>query len=135
MEGNFYNTIQKNEEQGTVGGVGRASSLPDISFVPKEITKMGESATGGFRDKSALGGVLFGGLSVFSWVVILLGVFCSVAGIAFSTLGLKSRYAKYARIGIVLSVVGLVASFGYAFAAYQGMINYNYFTTEFWGVK
>lgn len=132
MEGDSFNTIQTEGTPAPVSTTPEASSLPRLSFIPAELEK--EVATGplGVREKCALAGLVLGALAVFSWIVILFGVFASLAGIALSVIGLKSNRSKYAKIGLALSIVGLIGSLWYVFAAYSGMINYNYFTSEFW---
>lgn len=134
MEGDLYNTIQKQGESMSARGIPHANSLPDISFVPSDILIKESASSVALRDKSAFIGAILGGLAVVSWVVIILGVVFSISGIVLSVIGLKSNRSKYARIGLALSVIGFVAAFWYAFAVYQGMVNYNYFTTEFWGI-
>ena len=143
MEGELFNAIQK-QENVTPAEVSRgASPLPKLSFVPPELLKkdlsgavsaqVGTMGAQGLRGKCAVGGVVFGGLSLICWVVIIFGILASSAGIALSVAGLRSNSSKYARIGLGLSIFGVVAALLYAFAAYQGMINYNYFTSDFWG--
>lgn len=134
MEGEFLNQIQKSGEHSpTTNGV-ENNFLSDISFVPSELIKKSEDLEPSrFREKSALAGLILGSFAFISWIVILLGVFYSVTGIVFSVIGLKSDHKKFARIGLALSILGLILSFWYVFAAYQGAINYNYFTSEFWG--
>lgn len=109
-----------------------ADSLPKLSFIPSDLITE-HNGTVGVREKCAYAGLVIGGISVVSWVVILLGILVSVTGLTLSFLGLSSSRAKHARIGAVLSFFGLVASLSYAFAIYQGKVNYNYFTSEFWG--
>lgn len=109
--------------------------LPEISFIPSELIKKEAITSLGVREKCALVGVGLGALALISWVIILFGVVFATIGIVLSIFGLKSQYSKHAKIGITLSIVGLIASFWYIFAAYHGMVNYNYFTSDFWGGK
>lgn len=136
MEGELFNTIQKQENGATAEPSREVKPSPEFSFVPPELLKKEGIRTQGqgfcVREKCAVVGAVFGGLALVSWVVILFGILVATAGIALSIVGLKSKSSKYARIGLGLSIVGLVAALLYAFAAYQGMINYNYFTSDFW---
>ena len=131
MEGELYNIIQK-PKGNTHDTAGEGSHFPRVSFIPADLVKKEITTLSGIRDKCALGGLILGMLSLFSWVVILFGVFFSVLGLIASLVGLKSNYFKYARVGLLLSSIGLIASLWYFFAVYHGMVNYNYFTTEFW---
>lgn len=144
MEGELFNMIQKQEQGALIDAPREVKHLPEFSFVPQELLKkkdlpIVESAqrwkvgNQGLREKCAVAGVVLGGLSLVSWVVILFGILAAIAGIAFSIVGLKSNGSKYARIGLGLSLAGLVAALLYAFVASKGIINYNYFTSEFWG--
>ena len=135
MEGELFNAIQKQENIASADAPREVKPSPEFSFVPPELLKKETAKTQGFcvREKCAVVGAVFGGIALVSWVVILLGILAAIAGIALSIVGLKSSSPKYARIGLGLSIVGLIAALLYAFAAYQGMINYNYFTSEFWG--
>lgn len=129
MEGdNFENVFQQGQVQAPV----TAPVLPKLSFIPDELAKKYEGPLG-LHEKCAYAGLVVGGISLISWVIIILGCLASVLGIALSVYGIKSRRSKHARIGLTLSVIGLIASIGYVVAAYNGMINYNYFTTEFFG--
>ncbi|MBI5799079.1 MAG: hypothetical protein HZB10_04075 [Candidatus Yonathbacteria bacterium] len=135
MEGELLNQIQKPAEKGLAQAPLETKSLPIISFVPSELLMKIEG--GEFRDshdRCALFGLVLGVMAVVSWIVILFGVVYSVAGIALSVIGLKSTHQKWAKIGLGLSVLGLVLSVSYVLAAYNGMINYNYFTSEFWTI-
>jgi hypothetical protein len=107
MEGELFNTMQK-----PTGAPQFLKQFPEISFIPPETTEDRLHHEKGFPEKGAIIGLV---------------------GIIFSLSGLKSAHPKCARTGLIISTIGLIASFGYAFAAYSGMINYNYFTTEFWG--
>ena len=135
MEGELFNAIQKQESGAPAEVHHEVKPSPEFSFVPPELLKKEMIKTQGFcvREKCAVVGAVFGGIALVSWVVILFGILAAIAGIALSIVGLKSKSSKYARIGLGLSIVGLIAALLYAFAAYQGMINYNYFTSEFWG--
>lgn len=136
MEGELFNTIQNQENGATAEHSREVKPSPEFSFVPPELLKKDGIQTQGqgfcVREKCAVVGAVFGGLALVSWVVILFGILAATAGIALSIVGLKSKSSKYARIGLGLSIVGLVAALLYALAAYQGMINYNYFTSDFW---
>lgn len=132
MEGELYNTIQKQSEPMTAR-VPQEEALPPLSFIPAELLSKVATTPAGHREKCALLGLGLGALAIISWIVVLFGVFFSIFGIVLSVIGLKSNYKKYAKIGLGLSIVGFVASAWYVFAAYHGMINYNYFTSDFWG--
>ena len=115
----------------------RMSPAPDfskISFVPREMRTERGGLSRGRREKCAIAGLAIGVLALISWVVILPGIFISIAGVTLSFIGFKSSYLKYARIGLILSLLGGFASLWYMIAIYTGMINYNYFTNEFWGI-
>lgn len=143
MDGELFNMIQKQERGVSVDGPREVKHLPEFSFIPPELLKKdmptvvsaraGEVGVQGFREKCAVVGVVLGGLSLVSWVVILFGILASIAGIALSLVGLKSSSSKCARTGLGLSLVGLIAALLYAFVASKGIINYNYFTSDFWG--
>lgn len=130
MENELYNQIQKPEEH----GLSEVNTTQKLSFVPSELLKKIDG-TGGHRlyERCALFGLILGAIAMVSWIVILFGVVYSVLGIMLSIIGLKSARQKWAKIGLVLSIIGLLLSVWYVFAAYNGMINYNYFTSEFWG--
>lgn len=146
MEEENFNAIQKQESAAPVEVPREANPLPELLFVPSELLK--KDLLAGAPEKSGLKGlhlfhnprevcaaasIVFGGISLISWVVILFGLLSSVSGIVLAVVGFKSDGSKYARIGLGLSIAGLVASLLYVYAASQGMINYNYFTSEFWG--
>lgn len=128
MEGDTFNTIQADNSQTPA----TTAALPKLSFIPDSLAKKYEGPLG-LNEKCAYAGLVVGVIAAASWIVIILGLIVSIIGVTLSVTGLKSNRSKYARIGLVLSIVGLVGSLGYAFAAYQGRVNYNYFTTEFWG--
>jgi hypothetical protein len=135
MEGELFNQIQKQEEVTPTGALPETKQLPPLSFIPSELFKKGEGdKPRGMRDKCALLGMILGVLAVVSWIVILFGILYSILGIILSVIGLKSTRKKWARIGLTLSIIGLILSFWYVFAAHKGMVNYNYFTSEFWGL-
>lgn len=131
MEGDSFNTIKREDARPLIATTPPAVSLPNLSFITDDLAKKYEGPLG-VREKCANAGLILGSLALVSWIVILFGIFYSLAGIALSVAGLKSSRSKYARVGLVFSVIGFIASFWYAFAAYRGMINYNYFTSEFW---
>lgn len=134
MEGEILNQVQNRDKYSLNTSASANNFLSDITFTPSALIKKREvPGSSRFREKSALAGLILGSFAVISWVVILLGVFYSVTGIVFSIIGLKSEHQKLARIGLGLSILGFVLSLWYVFAAYQGAINYNYFTSEFWG--
>jgi len=129
MEGENLNQNQNTSEQTAV----EPKPLPKISFIPSELLKKIEVPNGHeLHERCALLGLILGTIAVVSWVVILFGVVYSILGIILSIIGLKSARQKWAKIGLVLSIIGLLLSVWYVFAAYNGMINYNYFTSEFW---
>lgn len=133
MENELFNQIQKHGEVTPSATLPETKPLPHLSFIPSELfKKTEETPPRGMRDKCALLGMILGAVAVISWVVILFGVLYSIFGIIFSIVGLKSTRSKWAKIGLGLSIIGLVLSLWYVFAAYKGMINYNYFTSEFW---
>lgn len=129
MESELFNQIQKPEEQ-----VSSASGPQQkLSFIPSELLKKIEGDGGhGLHERCALYGLILGAIAVVSWIVILFGVVYSILGIILSIIGLKSARQKWAKIGLALSIIGLLLSVWYVYAAYNGMINYNYFTSEFW---
>ena len=130
MENELFNQIQKPEESVSTQEV---KPLPKLSFVPSELLKKIEgNDKHGLHERCALFGLILGAIAVVSWIVILFGVVWSILGIVFSVIGLKSSRKKLAQIGLGLSILGLVLSIWYIYAAYSGMINYNYFTSEFW---
>lgn len=146
MEGENFNAIQKQESVAPLESSREAKPLPELLFVPSELLKKdllaGPSKKVSLkelhlfhnpREVCAAASIVFGGISLISWVVILFGLLSSVSGIVLAVVGFKSDGSKYARIGFGFSVAGFIASLLYAYAAYQGMINYNYFTSEFWG--
>jgi len=111
------------------------SALPQFSFVPVNLFKKKEEA--GFsniNDGLAVAGLIFGAVAAVSWIVIAFGFIFSSIGITLSVLGLKSGNQKFARIGLGLSVFGFICALWYALAVYQGVVNYNYFTNEFWEI-
>jgi len=134
MEGELYNTIQKQELQG-IPPVPPSPRFPDISFAPStEGTPMGRGTTSYRREVCAKIGVVFGGIAIISWFVIALGIVFASLGVIFSYFGLTSTRAKHARIGLYLSLVGGVLSLLYILVVYAGLMNYNYFTNELWGI-
>ena len=137
MEGEINNLMPKSNTTTSLKMPLEVKTQPEFSFIPEAILreKTTSEPTTWIRNKCALIGLVFGGLAVVSWVVIIFGIFYAVAGIILSVVGLKSNYPKYARAGLALSVVGLVASFWYAIAVHQGTVNYNYFTSDFWGTS
>ena len=100
-------------------------SVLNLSFIPPEL-----EGKRGIREKCAIASVVFGGISLISWVVMLLGIIISLTGVVLGIIGLKSSQKRKAKIGLVLSVIGFIAVFLYAFAAASGMIHYSYFTTQ-----
>jgi len=129
MEGETINQIQNTIEQTSV----EPKPIPKLSFIPSDLLKKIEGTNGyGLHERCALFGLVLGVVAVVSWIVILFGVVYSILGIILSIIGLKSARQKWAKIGLILSIIGLVLSMLYVLAAYNGMINYNYFTSEFW---
>lgn len=128
MEGDTFNTIQPGNSETPA----TTATVPKFSFIPDSLAKKYEGPLGP-KENYAYASLVVGIIAAVSWVIIILGFIVSIMGITLSVAGLKSNRSKYARIGLILSIVGLVGSLGYAFAAYQGKINYDYFTTEFWG--
>ncbi|OHA78930.1 MAG: hypothetical protein A2V96_00850 [Candidatus Yonathbacteria bacterium RBG_16_43_6] len=129
MEGELYQTIQKQELQGMpVTAV--APAFPDISFTPP----MEGKGASHRREVCAKIGIAVGGIAIISWFVIALGIVFAILGTLFSYFGLQSSRTKYARIGLYLSLVGGLLSLVYVFVVYAGFINYNFFTNELWGI-
>lgn len=145
MEGEIFNATRKQENAAPADTSHEGESLRDFLFIPSELLKKDLPAVVSEkvglkemhlfhdpREVCAAASIIFGGISLVSWIVILFGLLTSISGVALAVVGFKSSGSKYARIGLGLSLAGLVASLLYAFAAYQGMVNYNYFTSEFW---
>lgn len=129
MEGDNLNQTQGTSEQPAV----ETKPLPKLSFVPSDLLKKIEgNGEHGLHERCALFGLILGAIAVVSWIVILFGVVYSILGIILSIIGLKSARQKWAKIGLGLSILGLILSVWYVLAVYNGMINYNYFTSEFW---
>lgn len=128
MEEETFNTIQKQEENSF------KASFPGISFTAPNMGESMPVPSFNVREKCALVGVMLGCISIISWTVIVLGVTVSLVGIIFSILGIKSPRPKIARIGLALSILGGAATVLYVVLIYAGVINYNYFTNEFWGI-
>ncbi len=131
MEREFFNDTQKLEKGSISADLERKFS--EISFTPSSHGKDITPSANGLLEKYAVIGLVAGVIAIFSWIVIMIGVLAAIIGIIFSVLGLKSANPKYARIGLGLSVVGLISSVLYFLAVYNSMINYDYFTNEFWG--
>lgn len=130
MEGETLNQNQSAGEQAPI----ETRPIPKLSFIPSDLLKKIEgNGEHGLHERCALFGLILGSIAVVSWIVILFGVVYSILGIILSIIGLKSARQKWAKIGLTLSVIGLLLSVWYVYAAYNGMINYNYFTSEFWG--
>lgn len=115
------------------------TQFPDISFVSPELRNEEEVSSPGegplsfcTHEKCAIIGMVIGGVSLVAWVVMALGFFVALLGGVLSFLGIKSSQARYAKVGVVLSIIGFVLSILYVYGAYTGKINYNYFTSEFW---
>lgn len=119
MEGDTFNTTQAETTQAPI----TPATLPKLSFIPNELVRQYEGPLG-VREKCAYAGVVVGCIAVASWVIILLGLIVSIVGISLSLAGLKSKRSKQARVGVVLSAIGLIGALLYAVAAYQGIINY-----------
>ena len=100
-------------------------SLTQLLFLSLE-PKAGDS----WRETSAIVSVVFGGISLVAWVIMLMGVLFSTLGIIFSLIGLRSNHVDHSRVGFILSIIGFVAVFLFAYAASHGMINLSYFTTD-----
>ena len=133
MENELFNQTQKPEEQTPTQASSETKPLPKLSFIPSDLLKKIEgNGEHGIHERCALFGLILGAIAVVSWVVILFGVVYSIFGIILSVIGLKSARQKWAKIGLGLSVLGLILSVWYVLAVYNGMINYNYFTSEFW---
>lgn len=134
MEGDFSNTAQKYGGISS-GGVSPVSpKFPDISFISSEIGAQGERFSPQLRGTFATAGMVVGGIAIVSWFVIVIGILVATAGVVLSFLGIKSAQARRARIGLILSAIGGFATIAYIIAIYAGLINYNYFTNELWGI-
>lgn len=134
MEGELYNTIQKQELQG-IPPTAPPPKFPDISFGPPvENTSSRGGISPHRREVCAKAGIVIGGIAIISWFIIALGIIFAIFGTLFSYLGLTSSRAKYARIGLYLSIAGGVLSLLYVFVVYAGFMNYNFFTNELWGI-
>lgn len=135
MEAETTNQMENLRAQMYTAQYSDTQALPEFSLIPDELLKK-EEPVGEYRGKArcAIIGAILGAAALVSWVVILFGFLYSMFGIVFSLIGLKSSRQKYARLGLGLSLVSLLFTSLYAFAVYKGMINYNYFTTEFWGM-
>lgn len=133
MEEDFSHTIPK--YGGMTSGDTPPSSprFPDISFAPQDATVQRKGGAS-VRERCATAGVVLGGVAIVFWFVIVVGIIASLAGIFCSLAGRNSSRAKYARIGLILSIVGGVVAFIYMLVIYMGLINYNYFTNELWGI-
>lgn len=125
MEEEHVNVIQNSGLRS--GGEERRDqkSLLSLSFIPPEL-----EGKRGVCEKCAIASVVFGGMSLVTWVIMILGLLMSVVGIVLGIFGLKSQHPKHARIGLILSVIGLLAVILYAVSAARGMIHYSYFTTQ-----
>lgn len=135
MDSEIVNIIQKKvQPESKENSFSQAQGgFKKISFItPELLQKIENTRSHKGREVCAYSGFVLGVMSLFSWVIILLGVLWSVTGIVLSTVGLRSSHQKLARIGLVLSVVGLIFSVSYVYAVYDGMVNYDYFTNEFW---
>ncbi len=133
MEGELYNTIQKQELQG-MPPVPTSLKFPDISFGPPGETTLQNGGASHRREVYAKIGIVIGGTAIISWFVIALGIVFAVVGALFSYAGLTSSRAKYARIGLYLSLAGGTLSILYIVVVYAGFMNYNFFTNELWGI-
>lgn len=135
METESFKIIKKQEEATLTPASFEVNPSSNISFVPPDLfPKKEERGPLGAPEWCAIAGLTLGAIALISWVVILLGTAFAILGIIFSVKGLRSSRSKIARIGLMLSILGLIFSLLYAFSAYNGMINYNYFTSEFLGL-
>lgn len=110
-----------------------AQKLSGISFTPGGGSQSTEVSPEQHARYAVVGTVL-GVLSLTFFFIIALGIIFAALGALFSSLGLHSSRGRIARIGLILSVVGGVASIFYIVTVYMGLINYNYFTNELWGI-
>lgn len=134
MEGELYNTIQKQEQQGTPS-TALPPTFPDISFgPPTDGTSSKRGISTHRREVCAKVGMVIGGIAIISWFIIALGIIFALFGVIFSYFGLTSSRTKYARIGLYLSLAGGALSILYILVVYAGLVNYNYFTNELWGI-
>ena len=141
----IFKTIDKQEKEGVPVITGEemhnvqpisdmTGSFPGISFAPQQEATLSSFPSFDVREKCAFAGLVFGCISIISWTVIALGVAVSAVGIIFSLLGKESSRSKLARTGLLLSIIGGIATIVYVALISAGIINYNYFTNEFWGI-
>ncbi|MBI3634487.1 MAG: hypothetical protein HY228_02605 [Candidatus Yonathbacteria bacterium] len=130
MEEEAFKTIQKQEKGDGLSTV----SFPGISFAPPDAGESMTFSSFDVREKCAFVGVVLGCISIISWTIIVLGIVVSLIGIIFSIFGIKSPRSKIARTGLILSLAGGAATILYIVLISAGIINYNYFTNEFWGI-
>lgn len=107
--------------------------LSGISFTPERVSSRAEISSKDSTRYATVGAVL-GVLALASFFIIALSIIFAAFGALFSSLGLRSSRARFARVGLALSIVGGLASIIYMVAVYGGLINYNYFTNELWGI-
>lgn len=125
MEGAQIDTTPKGDTRTAEERAQAEESMLKLSFIPEQLQE-----GRGTRELSAIVSVVFGGISLVSWVIMIFGLASSVLGIAFGFIGLKSQHPAHARVGLTLSIIGFFAVFLYAFAAAYGMISNSYFTTQ-----
>lgn len=64
------------------------------------------------QNNKAIAGLVLGIASLLAWLLPLLGYPVSIAGIVVGALGKKSEKKNMAIVGLVLSIIGLVLTFG-----------------------
>lgn len=136
MEEGLFKTIQKQAETGASTPFSPAShQFSNISFSPQVAPAAGTKISPRMRDIFATTGLIFGGVAVISWFVIVIGILATLVGASLSFLGRTSTSkARWAKTGLILSIVGGLFTLLYMAAIYAGLINYNYFTNELWGI-
>lgn len=125
MEGGQIDTTPKGDTRTGAERAHAEESLLQLSFIPEQLQE-GRGA----RERCAIVSVVFGGISLVAWVIMIFGVVSSILGIVLGSLGLKSKHPEHARVGLTLSIIGFAAVCLYTFAAARGWIHFSYFTTE-----
>lgn len=136
MEEGLFNVIQKQAGAGASAPFSPSSNqFSNISFSPQVAPAASTKISPRMRDIFATTGLIFGGVAVVSWFVIVVGILATLVGTSLSFLGRTSMSkARRAKIGLILSIIGGLLTLLYMAAIYAGLINYNYFTNELWGI-
>jgi len=72
------------------------------------------------RNAQARTGLILGIVSLFAWLLAVIGFPVSIAGIILNTIGLKSQKRGWAVAGLVMSILGLIGTFVAAFGPVMG---------------